>query len=373
MNGHDHTYQRWQPLDGAGNPSPSGVTEIVVGTGGHAVGSFITSDSRVVASATEFGALRLDLNSGGATFQFANTQGQVRDSGSVSCDSSGSDTTPPSDPTGLTATATYKTNIDLSWSASSDNVGVTGYKIYRDGAYLTDVGPQLTYSDGGRPCGLDAQLHGDCDRRPAERVRSQQPGDGDYARPPACSSTTVSSPATCRIGARTRASRFRVVRSSPARSQRVERRAAAGARRRSRRSSATETNLYYVTRFKVLSKAASTTINLLRFRDNLAAANAIATVSLSATDRINLRNDVTGVTTTSTVVAAPNAWHTLQAHIAVNGASSQTEVWLDGVAIPALGPEQYQSRNEPDRQARARRSIDDEDVRRRLRRGRLRP
>ena len=87
----------------------------------------------------EFGALRLDLNSGGATFQFANTQGQVRDSGSVSCDSSRADTTPPSDPTGLTATATYKTNIDLSWSASSDNVGVTGYKIYRDGAYLTTV------------------------------------------------------------------------------------------------------------------------------------------------------------------------------------------------------------------------------------------
>jgi len=44
------------------------------------------------------------------------------------------DTTPPTAPTGLTATFNAATNaIDLSWTAATDNVAVTGYRIYRDG------------------------------------------------------------------------------------------------------------------------------------------------------------------------------------------------------------------------------------------------
>jgi len=39
------------------------------------------------------------------------------------------DTTPPSAPTNLMATAASATQINLSWTASADNVGVTGYKI----------------------------------------------------------------------------------------------------------------------------------------------------------------------------------------------------------------------------------------------------
>lgn len=41
------------------------------------------------------------------------------------------DTTPPTAPSGLTATAISDTRIDLSWTASYDIVGVTGYWIYR--------------------------------------------------------------------------------------------------------------------------------------------------------------------------------------------------------------------------------------------------
>src|SRR4026207_2315585 len=44
------------------------------------------------------------------------------------------DTTPPTAPTGLTATFnTITSAIDLSWTAATDNVAVTGYRIYRDG------------------------------------------------------------------------------------------------------------------------------------------------------------------------------------------------------------------------------------------------
>ncbi|HTB48477.1 MAG TPA: fibronectin type III domain-containing protein [Verrucomicrobiae bacterium] len=41
------------------------------------------------------------------------------------------DTTAPTAPTSLTATATSSTQVSLSWPAASDNIAVTGYKIYR--------------------------------------------------------------------------------------------------------------------------------------------------------------------------------------------------------------------------------------------------
>lgn len=49
------------------------------------------------------------------------------------------DTTLPSVPASLTATAASSSQTNLSWTASSDNVGVTGYKVYRDGSYLKSV------------------------------------------------------------------------------------------------------------------------------------------------------------------------------------------------------------------------------------------
>src|SRR5204863_10191904 len=51
------------------------------------------------------------------------------------------------------------------------------------------------------------------------------------------------------------------------------------------------------------------------------------------------RNDVTGVSTTSASpagAAARGAWHTVQAHVLVNGTSSQTDLWLDGSPVPDL-------------------------------------
>jgi hypothetical protein len=46
------------------------------------------------------------------------------------------DTSPPSAPTGLTAVAVSSSQINLSWSASSDNVGVVAYDVYRNGVKI---------------------------------------------------------------------------------------------------------------------------------------------------------------------------------------------------------------------------------------------
>src|SRR5258708_9060523 len=46
------------------------------------------------------------------------------------------DTTPPSLPTGLTGAAAGSSGANLSWSASTDNVGVTAYILLRNGVQV---------------------------------------------------------------------------------------------------------------------------------------------------------------------------------------------------------------------------------------------
>ncbi len=68
----------------------------------------------------------------------------------------GADTSAPTVPTGLAATAISQSRIDLSWSAATDNVGVTGYTVRRDGVAIatpagtsfsnTGLSPNTTYS-----------------------------------------------------------------------------------------------------------------------------------------------------------------------------------------------------------------------------------
>lgn len=60
----------------------------------------------------------------------------------------GADVTAPSIPNGLVATAVSASQINLSWNASTDNVAVTGYNIYRDTVFITNVFG-TTYSDTG--------------------------------------------------------------------------------------------------------------------------------------------------------------------------------------------------------------------------------
>lgn len=59
------------------------------------------------------------------------------------------DTTAPSAPTNLTLTGTGS-SLALSWTAATDNVGVTGYNVYRNGSLLTTVaGTSYTDASAG--------------------------------------------------------------------------------------------------------------------------------------------------------------------------------------------------------------------------------
>ncbi|MBI2120227.1 MAG: fibronectin type III domain-containing protein, partial [Parcubacteria group bacterium] len=58
------------------------------------------------------------------------------------------DTIAPTVPTGLSATAISSSQINLAWTASTDNVGVTGYKVFRGGVQIATVAG-TSYSNTG--------------------------------------------------------------------------------------------------------------------------------------------------------------------------------------------------------------------------------
>lgn len=59
------------------------------------------------------------------------------------------DTTPPTTPTNLQAAVLSTSQIDWSWGASTDNVGVTGYEVQLDGGAWQNIGNVLIFHGSG--------------------------------------------------------------------------------------------------------------------------------------------------------------------------------------------------------------------------------
>lgn len=72
----------------------------------------------------------------------------IADAVKLSYTSSGGDTTPPTPPSNLVATASSVSQIGLTWSASVDDVGVAGYRVYRNSS-LVGSPSGTSYSDTG--------------------------------------------------------------------------------------------------------------------------------------------------------------------------------------------------------------------------------
>ena len=65
--------------------------------------------------------------------------------------------TPPSTPAGLGISGVGQTSMTLSWTASTDNVGVVGYRLYLNGTQVgTSSGTTYTYSS--LACGTSSTL-----------------------------------------------------------------------------------------------------------------------------------------------------------------------------------------------------------------------
>jgi glucose/arabinose dehydrogenase/PKD repeat protein len=102
----------------------------------------------------------------------------------------GQDTSPPSDPGGLTATSRGLSQIDLNWSASTDNVSVTRYHVERcRGAGCTD------FAEIAAPT---ATQHSDNGLSPSTtyryRARSEDPSGNLSGYSPVAAATTDAAP-----------------------------------------------------------------------------------------------------------------------------------------------------------------------------------
>jgi hypothetical protein len=183
FNGHAHTYQRIVPkqagqlinyVTGGGG----GVLEPVLGgstcaalqqsaavyalgwspshtTAGAGTGS-ACGTATPQSAADVFNFLKVTVNGSQVTVAGINAAGAAFDTQTYTYllggGGGGGDTTAPSVPTGVrAATGATPGEIDLNWAASSDNVAVTGYKVYRDGgtSAIATVTNATSYADTG--------------------------------------------------------------------------------------------------------------------------------------------------------------------------------------------------------------------------------
>ena len=88
VNGHEHSYERFVPVDPSGRPDPGrGIRQIVVGTGGAPLRGFPRNDpNSEVRDGSSHGVLRLDLGPDGYSWAFLPVAGGVfEDAGSDTC------------------------------------------------------------------------------------------------------------------------------------------------------------------------------------------------------------------------------------------------------------------------------------------------
>ncbi|WP_168735464.1 DUF4832 domain-containing protein [Cohnella fermenti] len=98
----------------------------------------------------------VQLNAGNNTIKWSNTGGWAPDFDRIQLSAGGSgggeDTQAPTAPANVAATSVTASSISLSWSASTDNVGVAGYDVYRNGTYVGTTA-STAYTDTGLSAG----------------------------------------------------------------------------------------------------------------------------------------------------------------------------------------------------------------------------
>ena len=162
FNGHAHTYQR-------NVAPPGGVISYLTGGGGakatsiggggcastdaYAIGwSYTGNKGNKCGSAPVptsdrqvYHFLKVTVNGSSVTVTPTDSTGATFDPQTYNF---GADTQPPTAPGALTATRPSSTKVTLTWTAATDNVGVSGYDVYRDGTFVATVPSSvLTYPD----------------------------------------------------------------------------------------------------------------------------------------------------------------------------------------------------------------------------------
>jgi len=84
--GHDHDYERFEPLNAEGKPDPKGPREFVVGTGGESLTAFrAIQDGSLIRDNQDYGVMKLVLRAGEYSWQFITTGKEIKDTGMADC------------------------------------------------------------------------------------------------------------------------------------------------------------------------------------------------------------------------------------------------------------------------------------------------
>ena len=231
----------------------------------------------------------------------------------------------PSAPTNLTATVHSGQAVDLAWTAATDDVGVSGYDVYRNGSLLTSINPATSYRDStvssntgytyklvARDAAGNSSGFSNSTTVQTSDMFSDGFESGDLSRWTTVSGLTVSQQ---QVDSGTWAAR-------------ATSDGTAGASAQVTLDSGVDDG-YYRVRFNQLARGANN-VNLLRLRN--ATNGAMVTAFISSTGKLGYRNDLSGLSTTSATTVTGTTWHELQMHV-VDGDSGLVEMWLDGVQV----------------------------------------
>jgi fibronectin type 3 domain-containing protein len=243
------------------------------------------------------------------------------------------DSAAPSTPGSFTATAQSPFQIGLSWAASTDNTGVTGYDLFRDGALYQSLGPVTSYNDTG-VLGSATHVYAVRARDIAGNVSSFTPTLSVTTPPPPVpvfadgfESGTLSlwtPTAGLVVEGTTVHGGTHAVEGNTSNSGTYAKVALPG----------TYGDAYARVWFDVIAQPDQ--VNLLRFRD--AAGNSLGYAYIETTGQLGFHDDTTGTNTLSSVVPSPG-WHALELHLGIGSAPGilgTAEVWLDNALVPGL-------------------------------------
>jgi hypothetical protein len=255
------------------------------------------------------------------------------------------DTKPPSTPTGVAASTPSTSEVDINWTPSSDNTGVTGYRVFRNGGLIA-ISSQASYADTTAVAGKTyaysvAALDGAGNTSPSSQpitvtVSTSTGGPLFFDGFESGNLSNWSSATNIIVGTQVVDTGTHAARATST---------GTGATSAYKALTDPVADLYYRLRFRILSQGPNS-VDLLRV---MSGATSIATVYVTSADMLALKNNFTNKATTSTATVGQGAWHDVQIEVMPNGASGQVNVWLDGVKVGALSGTGSWGTAEPDR------------------------
>jgi fibronectin type 3 domain-containing protein len=234
------------------------------------------------------------------------------------------DTQPPTVPTGLAASVISPSRVDLTWNASTDNVGVAGYTVYRNGTVLANVG-STSFSDLSATASSTYSYR--VDAFDAAGNHSAQSSAANVTMPGTIFSDDFE---TGNLSKWTVSSGMTVQQQVTYAGSWAARATSSGSPGYAYKNFATAfSELYYDGRVQVISQG-NVNVSLVRF--TTATGGSIFSIFRLSNGKLSYSNAVTRVSTSGPQISA-GSWHELEVHALINGNSSLVEVWLDGTKV----------------------------------------